>query len=269
MGCSCTCCATPSGLTVDRFNRPGLKVITYRSGTHGQYLASMLERISHQRELDGLTTRSTTDPSIAILDCWAVVADTITFYTERIANEAYLGTATEDESLSHIGTLVGHTPHAALGASTYVAYTMAPGSVGVIPAGSQAKNIPAPGTLPQTFETSQDLVARAEWNTLQVRRTQPLPIAEFDGTRIPKLTLVGTSASLRVGDRILIHVGSNPMTLVIGSATPNFTDGTTVVAFSPVQSPLTTATTLLRQSITAMTRKVTPSPTVALLRALS
>ena len=40
--------------------------------------------------LSRLATRSTGDPAIAILDAWALVADVLTFYQERIANEGYL-----------------------------------------------------------------------------------------------------------------------------------------------------------------------------------
>ena len=49
--------------------------------------------------LSRLATRSTGDPAIAILDAWALVADVLTFYQERIANEGYLRTATERRSI--------------------------------------------------------------------------------------------------------------------------------------------------------------------------
>ena len=39
------------------------------------------------------------DPAIALLDAWAVVADVLTFYQERIANEGFLRTATERRSI--------------------------------------------------------------------------------------------------------------------------------------------------------------------------
>ena len=46
-------------------------------------------------ELPELTARDPDDPAIALLDAWATVADVVTFYQERIANEGFLRTATE------------------------------------------------------------------------------------------------------------------------------------------------------------------------------
>ena len=53
--------------------------------------------------LAGLRTRDDDDFSIALLDAWATVADVLTFYQERIANESYLRTATERRSLRRAG----------------------------------------------------------------------------------------------------------------------------------------------------------------------
>ena len=46
-----------------------------------------------------LLTRSADDPTIALLDAWSVLGDVLTFYTERIANEGFLRTATELRSV--------------------------------------------------------------------------------------------------------------------------------------------------------------------------
>ena len=82
-------------------NRPGMRALAYRAGTHASFLASMRRRLSAAEltGLAGLTTRDTSDPSVAILDAWAAVGDVLTFYQERIANEGYLRTATERRSV--------------------------------------------------------------------------------------------------------------------------------------------------------------------------
>src|SRR5690349_20586566 len=93
----CGCC---EGLTretpVAIVNRPGLDAIAYRIGIHSQFLASMLAGLSTSQlpALRDLHTREGDDLSIALLDAWAMVADILTFYQERIANESYLRTAT-------------------------------------------------------------------------------------------------------------------------------------------------------------------------------
>ena len=55
-----------------------------------------------------LTTRDADDPAIALLDAWATVADVLTFYQERIANEGYLRTATERRSVLELARLIGY-----------------------------------------------------------------------------------------------------------------------------------------------------------------
>ena len=110
-------------------NRPGLAALSYRVGTHSSFLETMLARLSTSRltptagtldarglptttysALGGLNTRDPSDFSIALLDAWATVADVLTFYQERIANEGYLRTATERRSVVELARLIGYTP---------------------------------------------------------------------------------------------------------------------------------------------------------------
>ncbi|MFE0134822.1 putative baseplate assembly protein [Streptomyces sp. NPDC059037] len=204
----CGCCAgTRSATPTTVWNRPGLPALDRRIGTHRQFLDSMLAGLSaaDRPELAPLTTREPDDPSIALLDGWAVIADVLTFYQERIANEGYLRTATEQDSLTRLGRLVGHRPRPALAASTHLAYTLDPGTSTTIPAGSQVKSAPLPGGLPQTFETSEDLTARADWNELPVRRTAPPALTPDRAQGLRELELTGMHPSIRPGDRLLFR----------------------------------------------------------------
>ena len=95
----CGCCA---GVTLSApqaiDNRPSLSAIAYRIGTYASFRESMLEEIVRTPELAPLTTRRDDDYTVTILDLWAAVADVLTFYQERYANEAFLRTATRRES---------------------------------------------------------------------------------------------------------------------------------------------------------------------------
>ncbi|WP_158892925.1 putative baseplate assembly protein [Amycolatopsis anabasis] len=223
--CECGCCdGVATATPVSTENRPGLPAISYRMGTHGGFRESMLARLSTRPALAGLTTREPDDPAIALLDCWAVLGDVLTFYQERIANEGYLRTATEPESLAELGKLVGYTPRPALGSTTYLAYTLDPGARTVIPAGSGAKSVPKQNELPQTFETTEELVAREEWNTLGIAMTEP---PELDATTVPaelgRFAVKGTVANLRQGDRLLFLLGvGKPLPRVVEASKPDF-----------------------------------------------
>src|SRR6185436_6835140 len=102
MNQTCGCCEGINKITpLSVANRPRLHSLAYRIGTHASFLKTMKAQLSaleyprrDARVLSGLTTRASDDPSIALLDAWAIVADVLTFYQERIANEGYLMTAT-------------------------------------------------------------------------------------------------------------------------------------------------------------------------------
>ncbi len=57
-----------------------------------------------------LRTRDPADFTIALLDSWAVALDILTFYSERVANEAFLRTAVEQRSVIELAALVGLHP---------------------------------------------------------------------------------------------------------------------------------------------------------------
>lgn len=204
-GCTCGCCEGVEVLTPrDTANRPGLDAIVRRAGTHSGFLETMKARLSSldYPALSLLATREADDFSIALLDAWAMVADVLTFYQERVANEGYLRTATERRSVLELARLVGYQPRPGVAASTHLAFTLDDGPEVVIPAGSRAQSVPGPGELPQPFETAENLIARAAWNNLQVRLTRPQLAEEVikDGA----LYFKGIATQLKPNDPLLI-----------------------------------------------------------------
>jgi len=217
----CGCCDGITRLTPAPIcNRPGLSAIAYRVGSQARFFETMKARLSTmtvdvtspdgqtseaKHPLEGLTTRDPSDPSIALLDGWATVADVLTFYQERNANEGYLRTATERRSVLELARLVGYAPRPGVAASVYLAYTVDDRQVDptTISAGSGAQSIPGPGETSQTFETSDDLEARREWNDLVVRRTMPQDITLANVLALGELHVAGPSTTLKKGDPLL------------------------------------------------------------------
>src|SRR5262249_32904512 len=131
--CICGCCLGLTSFTpVKLVNRPGLSAVAYRVGTQPLFKRSMLAALSSSahRALASLTTRAGDDFCMALLDAWAWVADVLTFYQERIANESYLPTATERRSLLELARLIGYELGPGVAASAWVAFTLetAPGA---------------------------------------------------------------------------------------------------------------------------------------------
>ncbi len=192
-------------------NPPGQPALRYRLGTYRSFLQRMMDRLSQQpdatgrRPLTTLTTRDATDPSLALLDAAATLADVLTFYQERIANEGFLRTATERQSVLFLARAIGYELKPGVAASTYLAFTLddtpaAPAQT-VIPAGTQVQSIPIKqGELPQTFETTDEFVARKAWNALRPRFTRPQNLNK--GSRM--LYLTGVDTRLQPGDYLLL-----------------------------------------------------------------
>ena len=219
---SCNCCEGVSVETpVEITNRQGLNAIAYRVGTHPTFRESLLARISLSGKLalQNLTTRENNDFSIALLDGWSVVADILTFYQERIANESYLRTATERRSVLEMSRLVGYEPGQGVAASAYLSFTLedSPAPLGPISGksssanakeglppiniakGTKVQSIPGPDEVPQIFETLEDIESRAEWNAIKPRLSQPIVKTDEE-----VLVFRGITNNLNIGDILFI-----------------------------------------------------------------
>jgi hypothetical protein len=234
-------------------NRPALPALSYRVGTHASFKRRMIARLprvllAKGPSLAGLTTRSPRDFSIALIDAWAVAADVLSFYQERVANEGFLRTATERRSVLELARTIGYELRPGVAASADLVFTVEdapdppPGEATqhgeadaraiLIPAGMRVDSMPGQDQLPEPFETSAETVVRADWNALRPRRTQPQIVAleerageqfpfladesggplltDADGQarRLERIYVEATTAGLSPGDRLLIATKS-------------------------------------------------------------
>lgn len=185
-------------------NRPGLAEVSYGIGTQPELLDAMLLGIARDPCLSRLTTRDLSDPSISLVDAWAVVLDILSFYQARIANEGWLGTATEARSVRELARAIGYELNPGVAASSYLAFTVlaGPGAGPVYPmaAGLKVQSIPGPDEAPQLFETVEPIDARAAFNAIHPRQTAPRDI----GATTHNLWLDGIATNLTSGDTILL-----------------------------------------------------------------
>lgn len=242
----CGCCEGIEPLVpLPTVNRPGLAALSYRVGTHATFLETMKARLSSRDypQLAGLTSRAPDDAAIALLDAWATVADVLTFYQERVANEGYLRTATERRSVVELAQLVGYRPRPGVAASVYLAYTIDEKFTEevLIPAGSRAQSVPGPGETAQSFETSEDLKARSKWNDLHPRMSQPQTATSVlcgDG-QWAHVYLKGTATNLKANDPLLISLaGGRPEFVRVREVAPDtVADRTRVTLQRPAVCP--------------------------------
>ncbi|BAZ11847.1 hypothetical protein NIES4071_36730 [Calothrix sp. NIES-4071] len=213
----CGCCEGVEVITpISIANRPGLNNLMYRVGTYSTFLETMKTGLSNSKypALAKLKTRNANDSSIAFLDAWATIADVLTFYQERIANEGYLRTATERRSVLELARLVGYSLRPGVASTVYPAFTMEIGynKDTQIPAGTRIQSLPASGEMPQFFETEETIEARTEWNNLQPRLTRPHYIELWNAKDIDKLYFQGITTNLKPNDPLLFIFGDREET---------------------------------------------------------
>jgi hypothetical protein len=204
--CSCGACAGVEQSTpVAIENPPGLSAIKTRIGDYARFRASMIAGLSDvsRPALASLTTRAGDDFTIALLDAFAMVADVLTFYQERFAQENYLRTATELRSIQQLARLIGYEFNPGVAASVALAFTLdstagSPLSLD-LPAGTRAQSTPGPNESARVFETSEDFTAFGSLNALRPRRSKPFT----PGAHTKSVWLRGASLNLKAGDPLL------------------------------------------------------------------
>jgi len=221
MSCDCGCCqVVPAPGEV--VNRPWLSAVAYRIGTFAAFRKSILDALSHTPELAGLATRVSDDYTITAIELWSAVADVLTFYQERIANEAFLRTATLRDSVLRLVRLIGYELRPGAAATTELAFTLEAGATALIPAGTRVQSVPAEGEKPQKFETLAPIAADARLNRL---RLFPAPAAlspvspTSTGTSgaiiAPDTDALAAAATLAPGDRVLLYAANATEVLTV------------------------------------------------------
>jgi hypothetical protein len=211
---SCDCAQAggtgATDLPASKVNRAGLPAIGYRVGDYARFRAALLARLGGTDfpALTDLTTHAPDDFTIAFCDAFATVADVLTFYQERIANESYLRTARQRRSLLELAALIGYKLAPGVAAETRLAFTLesAPGAPAqaarpvTIPTGTRVQSVPDAGQDSQTFETVADVDARVDWNAMVPQQSKP---PTFNDTTT-SFFIRGTAANVAAGDTILI-----------------------------------------------------------------
>ncbi|MCD4525973.1 putative baseplate assembly protein [Nocardioides sp. cx-173] len=209
-GCGCGCDPVVPQTPEPVDNAPGQSSIGYRVARHSSVKGAILRGLSEHDlpALGGLGARDDVDPTIALADGFAAMADVLTFYTERLAHESFLRTATERFSVVELSRLIGYRPDPGVAADAWLAFTVEeartlprrPAEPVAVHVGTQVQSVPGQDEAPVTFETVAPIVARAEWNAVPPAR-DAWPTTLQGRT---SLTLAGTGHRLARGDRMLL-----------------------------------------------------------------
>ena len=172
---------------------PVLPVIDY---TSRDYLSirSDLVRLVQQR-LPLWTARDPSDFGVALVEAVSYTADQLHYYLDRVANEAYLGTAVQRESVTAIAQMMGYEPYDAQPAMVEVELSNTANADVTVPAGArvQATIEQEDGTLVRSFETDMEVVVPAKTSTNG--NTPTVSVSATEG-RTYREELAGVSSGL-------------------------------------------------------------------------
>src|SRR3954462_11625070 len=98
-----------------------LTPIDYTSRDFDSVRQSLLDYAS--RTFPEWTQASEGDFGILLVELFAYCADILSYYGDRVANEAFLSTATQRRSVLNIAELLAYTPSGALASTGTVTFT--------------------------------------------------------------------------------------------------------------------------------------------------
>ncbi|MGH7516516.1 MAG: putative baseplate assembly protein [Gemmatimonadales bacterium] len=205
---TCGCCELPATTPLEATNRPGLSAIVFRTGTYATFRLSMLQRIARAGALSALRTRRDDDYAITLFDMWATVADVLTFYQERIANEGFLRTARLRDSILRMARLLDYQLRPGVAATTLLAFSLDKGASLQIPVGLRVQSVPGEDEKPQTYETLESSLADARLNRMRILPApegfNPLAKGNTSAILAPGPAGLAGAAALSPGDRLLL-----------------------------------------------------------------
>lgn len=118
------------------------------------------------------TSRSPQDFGIVLIELFATMGDILSYYADRVANEAFLPTATQRDSVLRIAAGLNYRPRGTAAATTTVTFTTTVGQAVTIPAGTVLRSRTSDGSTPIIFTTDGTLNILAAAATGSVSVTQ-------------------------------------------------------------------------------------------------
>jgi predicted phage baseplate assembly protein len=195
--CPCGAPAFPAVV----FNPPGRSTIAYRFGDYASVREALLRALPGETELTNWRPAPNGDLALQLVEWWAYLADTLSFYNERIAEQAWLRTADGPASVNRLIQLLGYRPRPAIGAKGVLAALLSGTKRVTLPQGLQIQSKPGPGKQPQVFELDAATTIGAPDRVSTRPQPASLPLLPATGGF---LWLQGKVSGIVQGDRLLL-----------------------------------------------------------------
>jgi hypothetical protein len=193
--CPCDKFVHPALIT----NPSGRSALLYRIGDYTSFRHAMLLTLSGEKELLDWKPTPGGDLALQLIEWWAYLADILTFYNERIANETYLRTATLQASAQRIIRILGYRPRPGIGARVTIAALVTAKKPLTIHQGYAVQSKPGPGRQPQIFELDAAVTVQPLGSVSADPRPAPAPLGSGNSVLV-----AGTVKSIKPGDSLLL-----------------------------------------------------------------
>lgn len=214
------------------YNPPSKSFIDYRIADYASFKAIMLQDILRKESLKGWTiSPDKRDYGITLIEMWAYLCDILTYYQERIASEAFVKTATQNESVVALFNLANFSPLLGRSASTLLRFIANDKITShLLSKGFKVRSIPLKGEDSVIFETNEDIRIFSDHNLMRLDGWR-------EGFRLDKgtthLRLSGVYPELKEGDFLLITEGNHSEAIKIAKKIDK--DGKTEIYWSEDQ----------------------------------
>lgn len=184
-------------------NPPGLGSIAYRAGDFADFRHALLVTPRPgEIALANWRPSAASDLALQMVEWWAYLADILTFYNQRIANQDYLRTADLLESVGRLIRVLGYRPRPGIGATGTVAALLTKQAPLSLPRGFQVQSKPGPGQQPQIFELGAATTINPPDAVAAVPVPDPALVQSVGGN--DSVLIGGTVSTIKPGDDLLV-----------------------------------------------------------------
>jgi hypothetical protein len=184
-------------------NHPGLSAINYRIGDFADFRHALLVTPrAGEVALANWRPSAASDLALQMVEWWAYLADILTFYNQRIANQDYLRTADLPESVGRLIRILGYRPRPGIGATGKLAAVLNKKKPLTLPEGFAVQSKPGPGQQPQIFEL--DAAATIAPPDLVPALPVPNPALIHSSGGNDSVLVAGSVSSIKPGDELLV-----------------------------------------------------------------
>lgn len=177
--------------------------IDYTDKDYSSFRADLLAAIPNY--LPEWSDQSPGDFGVVLIELFSYIGDILSYYGDRIANEAYLATAVQRSSVLKLAALIDYRPSDNTAASTVLSIGIKNGAgVTILPKGTQFSTQADPNNPAVIFETTQDLsfVANTSGSTRYTETDDSSPARSIEVVQGVTVTNEALGNSQGIADQV-------------------------------------------------------------------